>query len=589
MSSRPRPGFLSLPRELRDTIYHHYLFEPEGYHFNLASGKLCASGNRPVNLALMRTCTAVAAEMHHLPLRTNVVHFSTSADPSESERTISARFAMLLEYFEQGRIAALTLSREPSLRPYQTPEVDAKLALKYPQFAPLLHWWSPESPRAYPSVAKWAGIASIWGEPDSEFLAFQSYMIELLSTNADFLGALVESDLLHKLDDPRSSLYSPVVDEASQARREQMHSFLLDKEQKPRGERASFFRSVLSASKPEPWTIPSLEELVQMMANVNLSPSNSAHEAQRCLGLETPKYGQGHQWKCVKWRFSAAAAAIHFFKSISRETCSAVRRVVLHEDRPSVGFPESHVLGLIPFCVQSPQLHIERRVNIWRVLLSPHSCQGTCLHAIANHIVSISENVEKFSSKICDRGCIALISESCCRWITEASGLSAKGMPAHSFSLVLDGDPAPDKSSELFERMKEAVAWQVAQAQAYPDQSPSLGFIATRSAWIYRCGVFPQAINDIVNGTSFISCNFPTGTLHDPRAVLNMNRHLVHRDARGRMSGRGWLIAFENHQKRHPMRFPPHLSFVDLAAEELLPEEHMPLIEGKPAQASNFA
>ena len=120
MSSRRRPGFLSLPRELRDTIYHHYLFEPEGYHFNLASGKLCASGNRPVNLALMRTCTAVAAEMHHLPLRTNVVHFSTSADPSESERTISARFAMLLEYFEQGRIAALTLSREPSLRPYQT-------------------------------------------------------------------------------------------------------------------------------------------------------------------------------------------------------------------------------------------------------------------------------------------------------------------------------------------------------------------------------------------------------------------------------------------------------------------------------------
>ncbi|CAO1604243.1 hypothetical protein XANCAGTX0491_007806 [Xanthoria calcicola] len=563
MSSRPRPGFLSLPRELRDTIYRHYLFEPEGYHFNLASGKLCASDNRPVNLALLRTCTAVAAEMHHLPLRTNVLHFSTSADPSESERIISARFGMLLDYFGRGRIAALRLLREPSLRPYQTPVVDAKLALKYPQFAPLLHWWSPESPGACPSVAASAGIASSWGEPDSDYLAFQSYMIELLTTNTDFVDALAESYVTNhvpKLDDPRSPIYSPVVDEASRARREHIHSFLLDKGQKTRGERASFFRSVLSASSPEPWTIPSLEELAQMMADVNLSPSNPAYEAQHCLGLKTPESCEGHPWKRVKWRFSAAAAAVHFFKSISQETCSA-----------------------------NPQLRIERRVNMWRVLLSPHQRHRTDLFSIGNQIVSNSESVGEFSSKLCDWSCITLISDSCCRWITEASGLAAKGMPAHSFSLVLDGDPAPDKSSELFERVKEAAAWQVAQAQWYSDQSPSPGFIVMREDWIYRSEVFPQAINDIVNGKSFISCNFPTGTLHDPRAVLNMNRHIVLSDSHRRMPGRDWFIAFGNHQKRHPMRFLPQLSFIDFAAEELLPEEHMPLIEGKAAQASTFA
>ncbi len=86
--------FLQLPREVRDPIYHYYVYEPDGYHFDYQSGKLRASGNRPVDLALMYTCKAIAAEMQHLALRSNVLHFSTIG--SEAERLQAGRFDMYI-------------------------------------------------------------------------------------------------------------------------------------------------------------------------------------------------------------------------------------------------------------------------------------------------------------------------------------------------------------------------------------------------------------------------------------------------------------------------------------------------------------
>lgn len=51
-----------------------------------------------------------------------------------------------------------------------------------------------------------------------------------------------------------------------------------------------------------------------------------------------------------------------------------------------------------------------------------------------------------------DRDATDKIGDHCCNWIAEAYALTANAMPANSFTLVLDGDPAPDQSAELFER-----------------------------------------------------------------------------------------------------------------------------------------
>ena len=182
-------------------------------------------------------------------------------------------------------------------------------------------------------------------------------------------------------------------------------------------------------------------------------------------------------------------------------------------------------MGLIPFCVENPQLYIERRVNIWRVLIS--ECSGENTHRYEEELKRLADGNETEKRDFDDIYIMTRLSRSCCRWITEASALAAEGMPIDSFSLLLDGDPAPDQGWKLFDLVKEDAAWQTAQAQWHADRSRDLSFPDRfRMAGFYLSEVFPQAVDDIVNGKkSPIRCNFPTGDLYDPGEIFKRNRH----------------------------------------------------------------
>lgn len=278
----------------------------------------------------------------------------------------------------------------------------------------------------------------------------------------------------------------------------------------------------------------------------------------------------------------AAAVAIQFFKSISQDTCLGIRNVVLHEDRQSVAHPECHVLGLIPFCLQNPRLHIERRVNVWRVLFTMKRFDARELTNVYEHterleMLSGQGEGDRWSSY--DGRCTSHIPEVFSRWITEGRALSANGMPAHSFSLVFDGDPAPGQSSAVFEIVKEDAARQVAQAQWYndPDHSPSPSFQVMKAAGFYVSEVFPRAIDDIVRGTSFISCNFPVGDLFDPERLLERYSSLSHNE-RDRYPGMNWRLKWFFERYRNPIRLSPPLPalLADIALEDLIPKEQRP-------------
>ena len=105
-------------------------------------------------------------------------------------------------------------------------------------------------------------------------------------------------------------------------------------------------------------------------------------------------------------------------------------------------------------------------------------------------------------------------------------------MPVGSFSLVLEGDPAPDQGSKWFEILKEDAAWQTANTQWRIDQSltQNSSIVTITGSGVYWSEVFPQAINNIVEGKSFIRCNFVTGEPCDPRQVLERNRHITPAD-----------------------------------------------------------
>ncbi|KAI4118026.1 MAG: hypothetical protein LQ345_001826 [Seirophora villosa] len=578
MPSPSPSGFLSLPHELRDMIYQYYVFEPDGYHFDLASGKLRASGNRPINLALMYTCTLVAAEMHHLALQSNVLNFSTSITPSAIERKKAAHFDIIFARIESGRADALaSLKLDSTFHRYKTPDVDAKVALAYPQFESLLCQmydakWSRHLISA--AVGK-GGRGSSWGEADSAFRALQRHMIELLSRDTEFPEALASfNDYLvrHPPYDPNLHVFEEVWDAEERARCKKAY---LEEQQQYGREKSSLLRSGLLQSGPEAWHIPSEDELTEIHKSMGLSYREYA-QARLDLPQSSSSAAESEAWERVHWRFSAAAAAIYFFKSVSQSTCLGVRKVVLHEERRSVAHPESHVLGLIPFCLQNPQLHIERRVNIWRMLFG--RLFGESVDEYADRLETMSGGSESYRWDWHDRHCAHQIGRNCCRWITEASALSAKGMPADSFSLVLDGDPSCDQSSEVFEMCKEEAAWQVAQDRWYTAQSLSPGFIAKRNGGFYMSEVFPQAMNDIVEGKSFISCNFSTGSPYDPERVLDRNGHFTHdsqTDAKISFPGASWVRAWVIH--RHDNRFRPSRPLpallADLALEDLIAED----------------
>ena len=92
--------------------------------------------------------------------------------------------------------------------------------------------------------------------------------------------------------------------------------------------------------------------------------------------------------------------------------------------------------------------------------------------------------------------------------------------------------------------------------------------------------IFPQAIKDIVEGKSFVRCNFPTGSMYDSAPILERNRHLrvtEHEyDYLAPIStAYTWgdaYYAYRRHTKIQPLPpLPPYL--IDLALEDLITEE----------------
>lgn len=290
-----RSTFFSLPRELRDTVYHHYIFEPDGYHFNVESGKFRASGNRPIDLALSLASKSVAAEMHHLALERNVLNFWTS----DFRRQEAGRFNALFEQMLDDKSWLLRTLQDPQFGRYKTSEVDKKVAQEYPQLEPLLLDLNNGSWGASIYRASNGGVA------ESCTRGFLDYLVEVLSRDTNFIKAWGDA-----YGNDASSYEKRIV---------------------------PFAKSTLFLSSPEPWAMPSRYELAKMSEVI--SPRSILERR--------------------KWRFSAAAVAINFLNSIPQTTLMKIRKIVLHENRRSVGRPECHGLGLIPFCSQNPKLHME--------------------------------------------------------------------------------------------------------------------------------------------------------------------------------------------------------------------------------------
>ncbi|KAK1690116.1 hypothetical protein BDP55DRAFT_724700 [Colletotrichum godetiae] len=195
-----------------------------------------------------------------------------------------------------------------------------------------------------------------------------------------------------------------------------------------------------------------------------------------------------------------------------------MRDIVLIEDRESVSNPECHAMGLIPYCQENPGLRIERRVSLWQNAFFYNSGLGAW---------AIGERTKDYRDLEANEMSFAVA-----RWVIETLPLISAGMPAKSFTLVLDGEGDP-QCTEVFQNivLRDA-AWQQAMDECFQSGDLPLEPYGTRRNtqrnWAaaifpafndsYMFDKFPQVMREIVEGTSIVRCTF------DPGEVIDVQR-----------------------------------------------------------------
>jgi hypothetical protein len=213
------------------------------------------------------------------------------------------------------------------------------------------------------------------------------------------------------------------------------------------------------------------------------------------------------------YRLSAATIAITYLNSLSLKMRKKVRKIVIHEDRMSVAWPECHGQGLIKFCQENPNLRVERRVSLWRNIW-PASCSSS----VAS-VAKIDLSRESWDGKRNMLKSTNITRPKLAPWIMEALALPSLGMPAGSFTLTLDGSPTPRKTTEVFAITQQDASWQEAFERIHAfDSIPCYEIRHNRS---YIMNRFPHAIRDIVDGKSLVKCNFEVEPNFTPDGARN--------------------------------------------------------------------
>ena len=455
--------------------------------------------------------------MQHVPYNVNLLVFKTAC--SERERLKAGRFQRLLDRLLEVKCFVLASTKlTPTTRTFLTPKIVAKVAEEFPQFLGIfdvLDYWSEgPAPSKYHrrNGARYGSRYSLserkWGGTYSTFSSFVDYVLRLVvEESPDFVGSA-----------------------ASMPRAENLRH-------------ANFVNTrFLTSTCCSPWSIPSEQEIDEMEKVIPLASKRGHREDVFAFEVHRDT------WMRIKWRWSAVACAISVLESLPHHTRLQIRQVRLEEDHESVGHPECHAAGLIPFCLENPKLHFERRVNIWRNLLPAG--------------MKVSETWESSWGYLSP----AEVSRCFEPWMSEAYVLD--GMPAGSYSLLFDGDPIPDISSEIFEEVKHDVTYQLAVDRYLRQKHGQIPVDEWRQYGCYLSEPMPRALEDLLRGESFMHCNFDVGNAWDEEEMLHRFDHW--NDLWSISSGRCRFTP--RRQPRHCYdTVPPLPSWYDIRFSQILP------------------
>lgn len=209
---------------------------------------------------------------------------------------------------------------------------------------------------------------------------------------------------------------------------------------------------------------------------------------------------------------SAAQIAINFLERIPVQRKN-IRDIILDEKDHSGHYSECHGLGFIDFCPEDLD------------------DDGTFIFddGRGHHYMLSEEDV----------------TERVARWVVEALALVPAGMPLGSFTLVLNGNSAPEQCTQIFQRVQRDAAWQIALRESLDrGHLPKLAYHDRRRIVGYGFEDFPQALREISTGTCpAVRANFNVGEPWDVEAMIESHREWTLDDWEDKwsLSTRAWL------------------------------------------------
>ncbi|KAM5345934.1 hypothetical protein ACJ41O_011795 [Fusarium nematophilum] len=479
--SSPRPNLVTLPFELRHQIFCYHFKTDGGYVFDAGSDRLVTADGEPINLSLSYTCRSIAADTKDLPLALNKITFSTVDHPDC--RAWAGRFEYLSVFPDMVRADLLL-----RLGPLITPNSYSVIEQRYPNFVRKLKFQireeldDLEAERHYEQRGGSVEPEDASSPPD-EHGGMRYPRGSILNSRMDgsascywgglqgvtrhyFNGVLPNG---HNHCHPLRQAWTAwtETETPSMIAEAAKYSLRVVAEQ-----HQTEFNELVSQMFPEstvlpsdilqlgfkPWAIPSHSDLSKMgdqFGDANIWRHVQAWHHGHWINPGDRSYHPSNYPPTEflyreKLRFSAAAAAIRFLGRLPPSKRLQLRNVVLHEDHVAVGTPECHARGLIPFCKENPRLRVERRVSL--------------LH----NIFQTPALLDFFDLGDFERGTSRrrseLVYSSALRhgvadWLRDALAVVDAGMPADSFTLVLDGEPDVNFCSDMFEL---AIRWPIA-------------------------------------------------------------------------------------------------------------------------------
>jgi hypothetical protein len=501
----PCSTFLDFPRELRDVIYEQYFTSDGGYIFDYNTKRFRRTSGTTIDVHLTQTCRLIANETRGLAFKLNSLHFSTVYQ--DDKREIFGHFSVLLATLIFHKTEHL---KDATYEGHFDEAACSNITAAHPKFEEVIEKLRDGSLAATSHYHDWKVAHSIG----------RQFII-------DALRALAAQSRYKEGASPTQYWIYP---------------------EKEFGDMLSLWC--------DPWTIPTEETIAGLTAAIPVQEN-----------IEASWVNSSGYWAEQQYRLSAASIAIRFMQRLPGSLGLHIRKIILHEDRVAIAWPECHAQGLIPFCQENPHLQIERRVSLWRNIFpsgSPSLCQVIYGTDSDDYINDRSE---------LDNMTGLRVSRCLSRWLKEALALQDMGMPYGAFTFTLQCDAIPDRTREVFELVKSDAAWQTAFKACWNDKD-----LDSEPPALYISFGFPEVIKGILDGTSLVKLDFDL----DDSCDVDVEELIAR--------GKSWDEEdWDEHwwESHHHVRFEPEAplpcTWLELRKEDLLPTADI-----SPAQRAIF-